>query len=222
MDKRKLAAYIDHTLLKPTATTADIAHLCREGNTYGFASVCVNGANVAVASRLSEIPVAAVIGFPLGAMSTAIKEAETQQAIADGASEIDMVINLGWAKAGAWQEVTHEIEQVVKAATGGVVKVIIETVFLTDEEKEKACLAAKAAGAHFVKTSTGFSGGGASLTDVELMCRVVGTQMGVKASGGIRDLATAQALIAAGATRLGASAGVQIINELSDADGCQS
>lgn len=214
MDKQTLASYIDHTLLKPTATPEDIRQLCQEGNTFRFASLCVNGSNVALAVEMSKIPVAAVIGFPLGAMSTVAKVAEVKQAIADGASEIDMVINLGWAKAGDWQRVEQEIAQVVGAASGHLVKVIIETVYLTDREKEKACLAAKNAGAHFVKTSTGFAGAGAAVADVELMRSIVGDQMGVKASGGIRDLAAAMAMLKAGATRLGASAGVKIMNEL--------
>lgn len=216
MDKQTLASYIDHTLLKPTATPEDIEQLCKEGNATHFASVCVNGCYVALANRLSQIPVAAVIGFPLGAMSTAAKVAETKQVVTDGASEIDMVINLGWAKAGAWEQVEQEISQVVAAAPGCPVKVIIETAYLTDQEKELACLAAKRAGAHFVKTSTGFANGGATVADVELMRRTVGADLGVKASGGIRDLATAQALIKAGATRLGASAGVKIVAELGD------
>lgn len=216
MDKQTLASYIDHTLLKPTATPEDIEQLCQEGNANLFASVCVNGCHVALATKLSQIPVAAVIGFPLGAMSTVAKVAETKQVVTDGASEIDMVINLGWAKAGAWEQVEQEISQVVAAAPGCPVKVIIETAYLTDEEKELACLAAKRAGAHFVKTSTGFADGGATVADVELMRRTVGADLGVKASGGIRDLATAQALIKAGATRLGASAGVKIVAELGD------
>ena len=149
-------------------------------------------------------------------MSTVAKVAETKQAIADGAGEIDVVINLGWAKAGAWEQVEQEIRQVVAAAAGCVVKVIIETVSLTDAEKEQACLAAKRAGAHYVKTSTGFAGGGATVADVVLMRRVVGSELGVKASGGIRDLASALALIGAGATRLGASAGVSIVTELGE------
>ncbi|HHW98274.1 MAG TPA: deoxyribose-phosphate aldolase [Firmicutes bacterium] len=221
MDKLALASYIDHTLLKPTATSEDIKRLCQEGNKYHFASICVNGSNVALAVAHSQIPVAAVVGFPLGAMSTKAKVAETEQVIADGASEIDMVINLGWAKAGAWEQVEEEIRQVVVAANGHLVKVIIETCYLTDPEKESACLAAKRAGAHFVKTSTGFGGGGATVADVELMRRTVGTDLGVKASGGVRDLSTAMALIRAGATRLGASAGVQIMAELEDSRGNQ-
>lgn len=216
MDKLTFASYIDHTLLKPTATADDLRQLCHEGNRFRFASVCVNGSYVALAADICEIPVAAVVGFPLGAMSTVAKVAETKQAIADGASEIDMVINLGWAKVGAWQQVEQEISQIVGAASGRVVKVIIETAYLLASEKELACLAAKQAGAHFVKTSTGFAEGGATVADVELMRRVVGEQMGIKASGGIRDYASALALIRAGATRLGASAGVKILAQFEE------
>lgn len=216
MDKLKFASYIDHTLLKPTATADDIRRLCQEGNRFRFASVCVNSSHVALAAEISEIPVAVVVGFPLGAMSTVAKVAETKQAVAEGASEIDMVINLGWAKAGAWQQVEQEISLVKEAASGHIVKVIIETACLTDDEKEQACLAAKNAGAHFVKTSTGFADGGATIADVQLMRRTIGEQMGIKASGGIRDYASALALIEAGATRLGASAGVKILAALEE------
>lgn len=214
MDRKTLASYIDHTNLKPTATPDDIRRLCAEGNEYRFASVCVNGGYVRLAASLSEIPVAAVVGFPLGAMSTPAKSAETRQAVLDGATEIDMVINVGLAKAGEWRQVQDDIRAVVEAAQGAVVKVIIETALLTDEEKRLACQAAVAAEAHFVKTSTGFSSGGATAEDVKLMRAVVGDGLGVKASGGIRDLAAALQMIAAGANRLGVSAGVQIIEEL--------
>lgn len=211
MEARALAGYIDHTLLKATATPEEIRQLCSEGNQYRFASVCVNSSHVPLAVSLSEIPVAAVVGFPLGAMSSAAKAFETRQAIADGASEIDMVINLGWAKAGLWKEVEADIRQVVEAAAGRPVKVIVETALLTDGEKQQACQAASRAQAAFVKTSTGFSTGGATEADVRLMRSVVGDGLGVKASGGIRDLDTALRMIAAGANRLGASAGVQIV-----------
>lgn len=214
MNRQEMASYIDHTLLKATATPAEIRQLCREGNQYRFASVCVNGGNVALAVSESEIPVAAVVGFPLGAMSSACKAAETVQAVADGASEIDMVMNIGWAKAGLWTEVEQDIRLVVEAAQGHTVKVIIETALLTDEEKRQACRAAVAAGAHFVKTSTGFSTAGATEADVCLMRAEVGEAVGVKASGGIRDLPTALRMIAAGANRLGASAGVQILEAM--------
>ncbi len=214
MDSRMLASYIDHTILKPTATPTEISKLCAEGNEYRFASVCVNGCYVKQAVTESEIPVAAVVGFPLGAMSSVAKAAETRQAVQDGAAEIDMVINIGWAKAGMWQQVQDDIRAVVEAAQGVLVKVIIETALLTGEEKRQACQAAVAAQAHFVKTSTGFSTAGANEEDVKLMRSVVGDKLGVKASGGIRNLDTALAMIAAGANRLGVSAGVQIIEEL--------
>lgn len=213
MNSKTLASYIDHTNLKPTATPADIELLCREGNKYQFASVCVHGCHVALAARESQIPVACVVGFPLGAMNPKIKAAETKQAIRDGASEIDMVINIGWAKAGQWDKVRDDIAGVLDAAQGHVVKVIIETALLTDREKRLACQTAQRAGAHFVKTSTGFAGGGATVADVALMRSVIGPHMGLKAAGGIRDLQTALDMIAAGATRLGASAGVQIVEE---------
>ncbi|MGI6358114.1 MAG: deoxyribose-phosphate aldolase [Bacillota bacterium] len=214
MNKQELATMIDHTLLKPTATPKQIEQLCREGNEHRFASVCVNGSYVALAASLSKIPVAAVVGFPLGATSTAAKAAEAAQAVADGAREIDMVQNIGWAKAGLWSQVEDDIRQVVQAAKGATVKVIIETALLTDDEKRQACLAAMRAGAHFVKTSTGFSTAGATVEDVRLMRSVVGDSLGVKAAGGISDLETAQRMIAAGASRLGASAGVKIITPL--------
>ncbi|NLY53691.1 MAG: deoxyribose-phosphate aldolase [Firmicutes bacterium] len=214
--KLRLASLIDHTLLSPVATPADIEQLCREGNQHRFASVCVNGCYVALAAQHSQIPVTAVVGFPLGATSTQIKVAETAQAIADGASEIDMVMNMGLAKAGAWEQVEQEIRQVVEAAQGNIVKVIIETALLDDTEKIRACQAAQEAGAHFVKTSTGFSSAGATVTDVALMRKTVGPNMGVKAAGGIRDLATAMAMLEAGASRIGASAGVRILAEIGE------
>lgn len=214
MNKQQLARYIDHTLLKATATPDQIRQLCREGNEHHFASVCVNGCNVALAVSESQIPVAAVVGFPLGAMNSACKAAETIQAIADGAGEIDMVLNIGWAKAGLWQQVEQDIRLVVEAARGHVVKVIIETALLSDDEKRQSCRCAVAAGAQFVKTSTGFSTAGATTTDVRLMREVVGDRLGVKASGGIRDLSTALCMIEAGASRLGVSAGVEIVAAL--------
>ena len=213
MQKIGLAAYIDHTLLAATATPADIKRLATEGNKHRFASLCVNGCQVALAKSYSEIPITAVVGFPLGAMTTASKALEAAQAYAHGASEIDMVINLGWAKAGMWRQVEEEISEVLRAVPGALLKVIIETVYLTDEEKRRACLAAEAGGAHFVKTSSGFAGGGATLEDVRLMRQSIGSTVGVKAAGGIKDLATALAFIAAGANRLGVSAGVKIMKE---------
>ncbi len=214
MNRQEMASHIDHTLLKATATPEEIKLLCQEGNQFRFASVCVNGGNVALAVSESKIPVAAVVGFPLGAMNSACKAAETAQAIADGASEIDMVMNIGWAKAGLWSQVEQDIRLVVVAAAGHTVKVIIETALLTDDEKRQACRVAVAAGAHFVKTSTGFSTAGATEADVSLMRSVVGESVGVKASGGIRDLPTALRMIAAGANRLGASAGVKILEAM--------
>lgn len=214
MDQKQMAGYIDHTLLKATATPAEITKLCQEGNQYQFASVCVNSGYVPLCVSLCQIPVASVVGFPLGAMSTIAKAAETTQAIKDGAAEIDMVINIGWAKAGLWPEVEADIHQVVLAAAGHTVKVIIETALLTDDEKQQACQAAVRAGAHYVKTSTGFSTAGATEADVRLMRSVVGDKLGVKASGGIRDLAGALRMIEAGASRLGASAGIQIVEAM--------
>lgn len=210
---------IDHTLLKPTATQAQIMALCEEAATYRFASVCVNPTHVKLATQLlheSGIPVCTVIGFPLGANATAVKVYETQQAIQDGATEVDMVINIGALQSGNYQTVYEDIEAVVKTAVAHriLTKVIIETALLTDDEKRVACKLAKAAGADFVKTSTGFSHHGATVEDVQLMRDTVGVEMGVKASGGVRSLADAQAMISAGATRIGASSGVAIAQEV--------
>lgn len=210
----ELARFIDHTLLKPNATVAEITKLCEEARQYQFASVCVNPAHVALAAKLLQgtpVKVCTVVGFPLGATSTFTKVMETRDAIANGATEIDMVINVGALKSKDYELVKNDIARVVEAANGLCVKVILETSLLTDEEKIKACELAKLAGADFVKTSTGFSTGGATAEDVALMRRVVGPSMGVKASGGIRDAQTAQKMIAAGATRIGASASVSIV-----------
>ena len=220
----EIAPMIDHTLLKPAATSAQIEELCAEASQYGFASVCVNPTHVRVcAELLKDAPsaVCTVIGFPLGASASVIKSYETEIAIQDGADEIDMVINIGALKDGNDALVLSDITGVVETAHSKdkIVKVIIETVLLTDAEKEKACLLAKEACADFVKTSTGFSGGGATVEDIALMRRVVGAEMGVKASGGVRSYADAVALIEAGATRLGASAGVKIMQgEVSEGD----
>ena len=214
MDKKTIAAMIDHTLLKPEATPAQIEKLCAEAAEYHFASVCVNPVYIPLAARLLKgtgVKVCCVVGFPLGAIAPEQKAAEAASCAAMGAEELDMVIHVGAAKAGDWALVQRDIEGVVKAAAGHTVKVIIETCLLTDEEKEKACEAAKAAGAHFVKTSTGFSTGGATTHDIALMRKTVGPEMGVKASGGIRDYATAMAMIEAGANRIGASAGIAIV-----------
>ncbi|MBS1478467.1 MAG: deoxyribose-phosphate aldolase [Angelakisella sp.] len=214
MDKKTIAAMIDHTLLKPEATPAQIEKLCAEAAEYHFASVCVNPVYIPLAARLLKgtgVKVCCVVGFPLGAIAPEQKAAEAASCAAMGAEELDMVIHVGAAKAGDWALVQRDIEGVVKAAAGHTVKVIIETCLLTDEEKVKACEAAKAAGAHFVKTSTGFSTGGATTHDIALMRKTVGPEMGVKASGGIRDYATAMAMIEAGANRIGASAGIAIV-----------
>jgi deoxyribose-phosphate aldolase len=215
-DDPDIASMIDHTLLKPDATADQIAQLCYEARKYNFASVCVNPTHVKLCAELlqgTQVKVCTVIGFPLGASAPEVKAFESQTALKDGATEIDMVLNIGALKAGDLTLVARDIHEVVKVghAAGAIVKVIIETSLLTNEEKITACLLSKEAGADFVKTSTGFSGGGATVEDVNLMKRVVGPGMGVKASGGVRDFEDAQSMVEAGATRLGASAGVKII-----------
>ncbi len=212
-----LAKYIDHTALKPETTADAIDELCREAEQYHFASVCVNPAWVKRAAtnlRGSDVKVCSVIGFPLGASTAEIKAMETRRAIRDGAREVDMVINVGALKSGDHQTVLTDIEKVVDSAheAGAIVKVILETSLLTDEEKVIASSLAKRAKADFVKTSTGFSGGGATVYDVALMRETVGPEMGVKASGGVRTASDVEDMIAAGATRIGASAGVQIVS----------
>ncbi len=214
----QIAKYIDHTLLKPEATPEQVDEICDEALAHGFAAVCVNPCHIRqVALRLagSGVHVASVAGFPLGATLPQVKAYEAEQALLDGADEIDMVINIGALKAGDDALVQRDIEAVVAAAhrRGAACKVIIEAALLTDEEKVRACKIAKAAGADYVKTSTGFGPGGATAEDVALMRRTVGPKMGVKAAGGIRTLAQAKAMIAAGATRIGASAGVKIVQE---------
>lgn len=212
---RDLARFIDHTILKPDATAAQVAKLCEEAIEHQFYSVCVNPIFVKlVASKLagSAVKTCSVVCFPFGATTTAAKVAETQLAVADGAGEIDMVIAVGLLKDGEHDRVRDDIRQVKQACGSSLLKVIIETCMLTDAEKEIACRLAQEAGADFVKTSTGFGGGGATVEDIALMRRVVGPEMGVKASGGIRTFAQAQALIAAGATRIGASAGVAMVS----------
>lgn len=210
-----LAGYIDHTILKPDATREQVLQVCEEAKTHGFWSVCVNPYYVSVvadALKGSTVKVCSVIGFPLGASVTAVKVAETHQAIADGAGEIDMVINIAALKNGEDSVVRQDIESVVAALEGkAILKVILETCLLTKEEKIRACELSKAAGAHFVKTSTGFSSGGATAEDIQLMRSVVGSQMGVKASGGIRSREIALEMINAGADRIGASASVAIV-----------
>jgi deoxyribose-phosphate aldolase len=211
-----IASLIDHTLLRPEATRAGILQLCREAREYQFASVCVNAYWVPLAAAElagSNVKVCTVVGFPLGATSTEAKVAETEAALAAGAKEIDMVQNIGALLGGDRQAVQQDIEAVVQAAhrRGAIVKVILETALLDDDQKTAACLIAKAAGADFVKTSTGFGPSGATVHDVELMRRTVGPVMGVKASGGIRTLDDLNKMVAAGATRIGASASVKII-----------
>lgn len=210
----QLNKLIDHTILKPESTQAQVEAICQEALDYDFASVCINPTWVKLTSTLlanSDVKVCTVIGFPLGANTPAVKAFETQDAIANGAQEIDMVINIGAAKVGAWDQVEADIRAVVEAANGTLVKVIIETCLLTDEEKAKACLAAVAAGADYVKTSTGFSTGGATVADVALMREVVGPDIGVKASGGVRSYEDMEAMVAAGATRIGTSSGVLLM-----------
>lgn len=210
----KLNKLIDHTLLKPEATKAQIEKLCGEAKEYDFKSVCVNPHYVKRAKELlkeSDVLVCTVIGFPLGQNTTAIKVSETKDAIQNGADEIDMVINIGALKSKDGDYVLNEIKEIRNACKGKTLKVIIETCILTDEEKITACKLSKEAGADFVKTSTGFSTHGATVEDVKLMRETVGEDMGVKASGGIRDRETALKMVEAGATRLGVSAGVEIV-----------
>ena len=216
MNARELAKYIDHTLLKPEASAEQIRKICDEAKTWHFASVCVNPSRIAlVAEELkgSDVTPCCVVGFPLGAIPSESKAAETAVAVKNGAGEIDMVINLGAAKDGDWALVESDIAAVKAAGGPAKLKVIIETCLLTDDEKVKACLAAKSAGADFVKTSTGFSKAGATVEDVRLMRKTVGPDMGVKAAGGVHNKAEALAMIEAGATRIGASSGIAIVSE---------
>jgi deoxyribose-phosphate aldolase len=204
---------IDHTLLKAYATSEDIIHLCEEAKTYHFFSVCVNPVHVRLAKdqlQGTDVAICTVIGFPLGANTVEIKQAETMDAITNGADEIDMVINIGKAKEHDYDYLRNEISAVVSAAEGHLVKVIIETCYLTDEEKIEVCKMASLAGALFVKTSTGFGPSGASVPHVMLMRTTVGDKLGVKAAGGIKDAATARAMVQAGASRIGTSRGPQI------------
>jgi deoxyribose-phosphate aldolase len=213
-----VASLIDHTLLKPDAMRKDIEELCREAAQFRFATVCVNPTWVGLCARLlktTEVGVCSVVGFPLGATTPDVKAYETRRAIFDGAREIDMVINIGALKSGDLRHVERDIDAVVSSCRdgGALSKVIIEAALLTDDEKVTASTLAKAAGADYVKTSTGFGPGGATATDVALMRRVVGSDMGIKAAGGVRDLAGMKAMVAAGATRVGASAGVKIVQQ---------
>ena len=211
--------YIDHTYLKAFGTESDIIKLCNEAKTYQFKSVCVNPANVEYAKRLlngTGVLVCTVIGFPLGANTIEVKMLETLDSIKNGADEIDMVINIGKAKEGDFAYIEKEIKAVVSAAGGRTVKVILETCYLTDDEIVRACHASKIAKANFVKTSTGFGTNGATVEHVRLMRETVGPDMGVKASGGVKNLADAEMMVEAGANRIGASSGVQIMKELEE------
>lgn len=214
----QVAAWIDHTLLKPEATSAQIANLCHEAIQYGFASVCINPVHVPLAARLlatTRIKVCTVVGFPLGATLSTLKVLEALSCLEEGAAEIDMVMNIGALKGQAYGLVLNEIQTVAQIVhnQGALLKVILENCLLTPQEKIIACLLCKEAGADFVKTSTGFASGGATVEDVELMWRVVGPQVKVKAAGGIRSWADARAMLQAGASRIGASAGVRIVQE---------
>lgn len=217
MDKLTLAKHIDHTLLKPEGTEAELIKLCEEAKEYKFFSVCVNPCNIEKAKELlkdSDTKICTVVGFPLGQMTTEAKSFETKEAVFLGAEEVDMVINIGKLKDKDYDYVLEDIRAVVLAAGGVLTKVIIESCLLTDEEKVKACELAKEAGADYVKTSTGFSKSGATKEDIALMRKTVGPEMGVKASGGIRTLEDAMAMIENGASRLGLSASVSIVNSL--------
>lgn len=220
--QEQVGAMIDHTLLKPEATETDVRKLCEEARKHVFASVCINPAHVELSARLlagSPVKVCTVIGFPLGSTTTGTKAFETREAIMKGADEIDMVINVGALKVGNYKLVEDDIRAVKQAAGDKLVKVILETALLTDEEKVKACTLCKTAGADFVKTSTGFGPGGATVEDIRLMRKTVGFEMGVKASGGVRDYETAKAMVDAGATRIGASASVKIVSGQGGAGG---
>jgi deoxyribose-phosphate aldolase len=216
--ERPIASLIDHTLLKPEATQDQIAQLCGEAREYGFAAVCINPTNVELAARLlkgAPVAVCTVVGFPLGATLPEVKAYEAQQALNHGATEVDMVINIGALKSKDHERVGQDIAAVARAChdNGALCKVIIETALLTEEEKVTACQLAKKAGADYVKTSTGFGPGGATVEDVALMRRVVGPNMGIKAAGGIRTLEKTRGMIEAGATRIGTSSGVKIMQE---------
>ena len=216
MNKKNIAYMIDHTQLKASATTKQIETLCNEAITNHFASVCVNPTHVAYAAKLlegSDVKVCTVIGFPLGANTSEVKAFEAQNAVLNGADELDMVINIGALKDSNINLVESDIRKVVEAANGVLVKVIIETCYLTDDEKILACKAASRAGANFVKTSTGFGTGGATAHDVELMRKNIPSDMKVKAAGGIHNYTEAMIMINSGASRIGASAGIEILKE---------
>ncbi|MBQ0145517.1 MAG: deoxyribose-phosphate aldolase [Lachnospiraceae bacterium] len=214
MTVQKINKYIDHTLLKADAAPEQIKKLCEEAKQYDFASVCVNTCYVPLCAEQlkdTDVKVCCVVGFPLGAMSTEAKAYETEWAVKHGADEVDMVINIGMTKAADWDYVRDDIRAVAAASGNALVKVIIETCLLTDDEKVKVCTLCKEAGADFVKTSTGFSTGGATVEDVRLMRRTAGPDMGVKAAGGIHTREEAKAMIEAGADRIGASSGIKIV-----------
>ncbi|MBS2022360.1 MAG: deoxyribose-phosphate aldolase [Deltaproteobacteria bacterium] len=219
---KDIAGYIDHTLLKPDATRDDVIKLCDEARKWGFATVCLNSSNIALAARIlhgSSTKPIAVVGFPLGAGTTSSKVFETKEAVRAGAAEIDMVINIGALKSHDYALVEHDIRAVVEGARPAPVKVILETGGLTRDEKVIGCALSKAAGAAFVKTSTGFGPGGATAEDIALMRQIVGDDVGVKASGGVRTTADAEKMIAAGANRIGASASVAIVTNAKPAGG---
>jgi deoxyribose-phosphate aldolase len=215
-EPKELAAYIDHTLLKPEADKKSITELCRQAIENKFCSVCINPYWLPLAKKIlqgSAVKLCTVCGFPLGADDPALKADEARRAVEQGADEVDMVINIGALRSGLYCEVFDDISGVVRAADGKTVKVIIEACLLNDEQKIEACLIAKAAGAHFVKTSTGFSSGGATLADIALMRETVGPELGVKASGGVKTAEDAIAMIKAGANRIGTSSGIKIIGK---------
>lgn len=219
MSTYPLVQYIDHTILSPEKSEQAILTLCDEALAYGFYSVCINPCHIPLAKQKlshSSVKICTVVGFPLGANSSAVKAFEAQQAIKEGAEEIDMVINIGWAKSQQWQKLEQDIAMVKQACGAVPLKVILETCLLTQAEIINVCEICRALKVAFVKTSTGFSQGGATVDDVKLMKSIVGEQVGVKASGGIRDKQTALAMIEAGASRLGASAGVEIVTSSSN------
>jgi deoxyribose-phosphate aldolase len=217
LTKQQIAGTIDHTILKAQVTEEEVIKICTEAREFGFASVCVNPVHVPLVKKAldgSRVKTCCVIGFPLGANSSAVKAFETAEAVKNGADEVDMVVNVGYLRAGEVERVEADIRAVVEASGNALVKVILETCYLTDEEKIAACEASRRAGADFVKTSTGFGSGGATAQDVKLMKETVGEDLLVKASGGIRTLQDLKTMLDAGASRIGASAGVAIMKEI--------
>ncbi|WP_439238851.1 deoxyribose-phosphate aldolase [Lonepinella sp. BR2919] len=222
MKPNELAKFIDHTALTAEKTEKDIVQLCQEALEHHFCSVCINSGYIPLAKQQlagSDVKICTVVGFPLGANLSAVKAFEAQQAIAAGAEEIDMVINVGWIKSGKWEDVQADIQAVLNACNGKILKVILETCLLSKDEIVKACEICRDLDVGFVKTSTGFNKGGATVEDIALMRQTVGEKLGVKASGGVRDTETAIAMIKAGASRIGASAGIAIISGLQDNQG---